>query len=124
MVYCPNCQSDHPDELLVCPDCNQELVEKYATKQPVAEAPDDSWVSVANIKGRRLAERAKQALDSNNIPSMIVPQSFESPFKTPIGQEGAMEISGTDDEKLLMVPREYKSEAAILIKSILKKEFI
>ena len=124
MVYCPNCQSDHPAELLVCPDCNNELVGQSGSTQPVAEAPDDSWVAVANIKGRRLAERAKHALDANNIPSMIVPESFGSSFTTPINSDGAVEISGVDDEKLLMVPREYKDEAKILVRSVLKKELI
>lgn len=123
MVYCPNCHSDQPAELLVCPECNHELVENSGSSQPVAEIPDDSWLVVANIKGRRLAERVKNILDSNNVPSMIVPQSFASPFKTPISTDGAVEISGVDDEKLIMVPREYKEEAEIIVKNILKKEF-
>lgn len=122
MVYCPNCNSDHPSELLVCPDCHEELIGNPGKSRPVAEAPDDSWAVVANIKGRRLAERVKNSLDSNNVPSMIVPQSFASPFKTPINNDGGAEISGMDDEKFIMVPREYKEEAAFLVKSILKKE--
>jgi uncharacterized protein YbaR (Trm112 family) len=122
MVYCPNCQADHPRELLVCPDCKQELKLNTDTTQPVAEAPDDSWVAVVNIKGRKLAERAKLALDANNIPSIIVPHSFASPIKSPINSDGALEISGIDDNKLLMVPREFKIEAAILVKSVLRRE--
>jgi hypothetical protein len=124
VVYCPNCHSDHPKELLVCPDCNHELIENSGITQPVAEAPDESWVPVANLKGRRLAERAKTSLDSNNIPSMIVPHSFARPFNAPSNSDGAFEISGTDNNKLIMVPQEYKEEAAMLIKNFLKKELI
>jgi hypothetical protein len=122
MVYCPNCQSDHSAETVVCPDCRQTLVEKIDATRPVAVAPDDSWVAVANIKGTKLAEKAKNSLDANNIPSMIMPKTFAQPFNSPEEVNKQIEAPGYYQEKLLMVPREYKSEAKIIVKNVLKNE--
>ncbi len=122
MVFCCNCQSDHPAETMVCPDCRQTLVENVDITKPVASAPDDSWVAVANIKGTKLAEKAKNSLDANNIPSMIMPKTFVQPFNKPARGNNVLEASGYYQEKLLMVPREYKNEAKIIVKSALKKE--
>jgi hypothetical protein len=122
MVFCPNCQSDIPAETMVCPDCRQMLVAKVDVTKPVASAPDDSWVAVANIKGTKLAEKAKNALDANNIPSMIMPKTFSQPFNKPARGNNAFNASGYYQEKLLMVPREYKNEAKLIVKNTLKKE--
>ncbi len=122
MVYCPNCQYEHPSETFVCPDCRQSLIEKIDATKPVAMAPDDSWVAVANIKGTKLAEKAKNALDANNIPSQIMPKTFAQPFNKPAGGNQVFYASGYYQEKLLMVPREYKHEAKLIVKSTLKKE--
>ena len=122
MVFCPNCQSDIPAETMVCPDCRQILVEKVDITKPVASVPDDSWVAVANIKGAKLAEKAKNSLDANNIPSLIMPKTFAQTFHKPAGGKNALGVSGYYQEKLLMVPREYKNEARIIVKSALKKE--
>jgi len=122
MVFCPNCQSDIPAETMVCPDCRQMLAEKVDVTKPVASAPDDSWVAVANIKGTKLAEKAKNALDANNIPSIIMPKTFAQTFHKPAGGKNALGTSGYYQEKLLMVPREYKHDAKLIVKSILKKE--
>lgn len=121
-MHCPNCQSDHPAATMVCPDCRQTLVERIDMTKPVASAPDDSWVAVANIKGNKLAEKAKNSLDANNIPSMIMPKTFAQPFNSPAEGNKAFEASGYYQEKLLMVPREYKSEAKMIVKNVLKKE--
>ena len=122
MVFCPNCQSDLPHETMVCPDCRQSIVEKNESSRPVASAPDDSWVPVATIKGNRSAEKAKRALDSNNIPSMIMPKSFLHPHSTSSEENTNIEKSSHYQEKLLMVPKDYKMEAKILVRSALKKD--
>ena len=122
MVNCPNCQSDISNETWVCPDCRQLLAEKIDITKPVASAPDDSWVAVANIKGTKLAEKAKNALDANNIPSMIMPKTFAQTFYKSAGGKNALGASGYYQEKLLMVPREYKHEAKLIVRSTLKKE--
>ncbi len=122
MVHCSTCQSDHPAETLVCPDCLQPLVEKIDATKPVASAPDDSWVAVASIKGTKLVEKAKNGLDANNIPSMIMPKTFAQPYNKPAKGNSALNASGYYQEKLLMVPREYKNEAKIIVRDALKKE--
>ncbi len=122
MAYCSTCQSDHPSETLVCPGCFQPLDAKIDVFKPVASAPDDSWVAVASIKGNRLAEKAKNGLDANNIPSMIMPKTFDQPYHIPAKGNSALNASGYYQEKLLMVPRGYKNEAKIIVRDTLKKE--
>lgn len=107
---------------MVCPDCRQTLIEKIDITKPVAITPDDSWVAVANIKGTKLAEKAKNSLDANNIPSMIMPKLFAQSFHSPSEGNKAIGAAGYYQEKLLMVPREYKNEAKTIVKNVLKKE--
>ncbi len=122
MVYCHTCQTDHPSDTFVCPDCRQTLLEKIDATKPVAVAPDDSWVTVAKIKGTRLAEKAQNGLNANNIPSMIMPKTFGNVFNTPAGYNITSELSGYYQEKLLLVPRGFQNEAKLIVKNVLKKE--
>lgn len=122
MVFCPNCQSDFPKEMAVCPDCNQALTVKVQISRPVASAPDDSWVPVARIKGNKSAEKAKRALDSNNIPSVIMPKAFLHSNPAPTEMEGQIEKSAYNQEKLLMVPKDYRFEAKLIVRNALKRD--
>jgi len=122
MVYCPNCQSDCPSDTMVCPDCRQVLPSLTKAASAVAEAPDDSWVTVAHSKEKKLVEKAKNTLDVGNIPSMIMPKSFERQVKSSGHSGKGTELSAAGEEKLLMVPREYKTEAKEILRGVFKNE--
>ncbi|MGH8016635.1 MAG: hypothetical protein ACREBV_10620, partial [Candidatus Zixiibacteriota bacterium] len=122
MAFCPNCQSDLPAKAVVCPDCRQMLSDKSDIKKPVASAPDDSWVAVARIKGIKLAEKARNALDANNIPSMLMPKSFSHQASSMSAAPGVFERSEQYREKLLMVPKEYQGEAKFIVIGVLKRD--
>ena len=122
MVFCPNCQFEHSSATLTCPDCRESLLEKIDASKPVATIPDDSWSSVANIKGAKLAEKAKESLDANNIPSILMPKSFTGVSSVTNSTNQAMDVIVQSEESLLMVPREYKSEASLIVKNLLNKE--
>jgi len=122
MALCPNCQSDLPAETIVCPDCRQSVMKNSEMSKPVASAPDDSWVAVASIRGARLGEKARSALDASNIPSILMPGSFARISVSFSNAPQAVEKSAHYREKLLMVPRDFKFEARILVRSVLKKD--
>lgn len=122
MVYCPNCQYEHTPETITCPDCRVNLTETIDISKPVATVPDDSWISVAHIKSANQAQNAQKSLDANNIPSIIMPMTFSRLTSAANNSEEAIELIMQTEEILLMVPREYKIEAGLIIKNMLRKE--
>jgi predicted amidophosphoribosyltransferase len=124
MVFCPSCHSDYPAEILICPDCNEELIEKLKSSRPVAEAPDDSWVVVGKLSGNKILEQAKQIMETNNIPSILIPTTFAKPFNAPLDDDKLFELSGFDDEKLMMVPRDFQIEAKLIMRTVLRNEML
>ncbi len=121
MVFCPNCNSDFQADIIICPECNEELKEQLESSRPVAEAPDDSWVAVGKLSGTRILEKARQIMDSNNIPSVLIPAAFAKPFNAPLDDDLLFELSGFDDEKIMMVPRDFQIEAKLIMRSVLKQ---
>lgn len=121
MVFCPNCNSDFQADIIFCPECNQEPKEQLETSRPVAEAPDDSWVAVGKLSGTKILEQARQVMDSKNIPSVMIPAAFAQPFNAPLDHERLFELSGFDDEKIMMVPRDFQIEAKLIMKSVFKQ---
>lgn len=124
MVFCHNCNSDFQADIMICPECNQELIEQLESTRPVAEAPDDSWVVVGKLSGTKLLEQAKRIMDSNNIPSVMMPATFAKPFKAPLDDDRLFELSGFDDEKLMMVPRDFRVEAKLIMRSFLRQKML
>ena len=124
MVICPNCNSDFQIDLVICPDCNNELIVQLEATRPVAEAPDDSWVVVGKLSGTKSMEQAQRIMDSSNIPSVMIPATFEKPFKAPSDDDRLFELSALDDEKLMMVPRDFKNEAKLIMRSFLRQKML
>lgn len=124
MVFCHNCNSDFQADIMICPECNNELIEQLESTRPVAEAPDDSWVVVGKLSGTKLLEQAKRIMDSNNIPSVMMPATFSKPFKAPLDDDRLFELSGFDDEKLMMVPRDFRVEAKLIMRSFLRQKML
>ena len=124
MVFCPNCNSDFQADIIICPECNNELIEQLESTRPVAEAPDDSWVVVGQLSGTKLLEQAKRIMDSNNIPSVMMPSAFSKPFNAPMDDKRLFELSGYEDEKLMLVPRDFKIEAKLIMRSFLRQKML
>lgn len=124
MVFCHNCNSDFQADIMICPECNNELIEQLESTRPVAEVPDDSWVVVGKLSGTKLLEQAKRIMDSNNIPSVMMPATFAKPFKAPLDDDRLFELSGFDDEKLMMVPRDFRVEAKLIMRSFLRQKML
>ena len=124
MVFCPNCNSDFQVNIIICPECDIELKEQLESTRPVAEAPDDSWVVVGKLSCTKTLEQAKRIMDSNNIPSVMIPAAFAKSFNAPLDDERLFELSGFDDEKLMMVPRDFKIEANLIMRSFLRQKML
>lgn len=113
MKYCPKCKSNFKVQQGFCPACHTTLIELYNGKQGAAK-PDNSWVIVGGVKDDLNFEIAKGTLDSNNIPSVIL-NSVDS-VEIPNVSDSTFD---NDDSNIIMVPREFKFEAIMILEDIL-----
>lgn len=106
--------------ITVCPDCQLALVETRPSSIRAAIMPDDSWVEVCGVKENERAQAAKSALDSNNLPSVLLSSRFLSGQSTPDS-----ELADASNEiTVIMVPREFRDEAEIVVEGVLGDDLI
>ncbi len=73
------------------------------------------------MSGGIRTELAKGALDSNNIPSIVTSGAFRS-----FGQQSGLQSmlpSLTGSADVLMVPREFRQEAEIILEAVLGEDY-
>lgn len=117
MPYCSRCDYEFPAGMQICPDCHIPLLSSRPVISGAAVVPDDSWVRVCGVRGQARAEKAKGALDSSNIPSVLMSASFRTHGENlGLGER----MFGIDQgAAIILVPREYREEALYVIESIL-----
>lgn len=118
MSFCPKCAFEYSSDLMVCPDCAVALVTQLPIKPTaVATSPDDSWVRVCTVGDGLTSKMICGLLDANNIPSMIMAAAFHQ------AADKAGSIMPADqprsDNEVVMVPREFRQEAELLLLAIL-----
>ncbi len=122
MPFCPECAFEYSDDVMVCPECRVKLVKRLPTVgERAAMALDDSWVAVCHIGDELSTEMIRGLLDSNNIPSMVTTSIFQSP-----GNGAGWAAKGrpkNTDKRIVMVPREFKDEAELLLSAVLGDDF-
>lgn len=121
MPFCPKCRYEFNPDALLCPDCNQSLVDELPVKTVTAEVPDDSWVVIGSVGNKMKSDMVKGSLDSNNIPSMVLSSSFS-------GRNGWSAVvsemaSSPKHGNVIMVPREFEMEASLVLESVLGEDF-
>ena len=122
MSYCPSCRYEYRPDVSTCPDCNIPLAENIPESGSAAIMPDDSWVVVGRIASQLKSEMAKGSLDSQNIPSVVLSSTFNAFGR---GTEFSMATSISDAEgNVIMVPREYHEEAALVLEAILGDDLV
>ena len=122
MSYCPKCRYEYEVGMLVCPDCNETLVDKLPPDRTAAVVPDDSWIVVGGVASEIKSEMARGSLDSNNIPSMILSSTFGAFGR---GLDFNLGLAGTRRAgNIIMVPREYGEQAALVLEAILGEDLI
>lgn len=121
MPFCPKCKFEYESRVTVCPDCDQPLVAQLPLTGPSGAAiPDDSWVGVCRVMGEITAGLAKGALDTNNIPSMMISSAFHSLGGGSTFRPGLSSKAGGD---ILMVPREFREDAELVLEAVLGDDF-
>lgn len=106
---------------MICPECKTSLVFNTYTSSSAATLPDDSWVVIAGIEDGLFKDIAKGSLDSNNIPSMFLSSVSKEEFKqiAPLVSQSLDDMEGN----LIVVPREFKDEAVLILSSVLGDDF-
>jgi hypothetical protein len=108
--------------MAVCSDCNEPLVDRLPTQTAAAAvSPDDSWVGVCAVSGTLKTGLAQGALDSNNIPSIVMSPNFHSAQGIGALTSGISPAEAKGD--ILMVPREYSDEAYLILEAVLGDDF-
>ena len=120
MPFCPKCRYEYKADVMLCPDCNVALVDHLEVQQTAAVRPDDSWVVVGGVQSVIKAEIARGSLDSSNIPSVLMSSAFNNIDGNGLDTNVDSRVEGN----IIMVPREYKSEAELILETILGEEFV
>ncbi|MCF7884894.1 MAG: DUF2007 domain-containing protein [Candidatus Marinimicrobia bacterium] len=74
MPYCPQCRYEFKEGIKKCPDCETELVEE------LDEELEHKFVLIENMESDLTAEMIKEALENNEIPSIIKSDFFHEGF--------------------------------------------
>jgi len=119
-MICPSCRYHYKEGVVTCPECDVALVGSLPVTG-AAQVPDDSWVSVCRLRNKIQSEIARGALDSSNIPSMVLSSGFEASGRTTGAHLEKQAVTGT--ENLLMVPREFRDEADLVLRAVLGSKF-
>jgi hypothetical protein len=106
--------------ITICPDCQLALVETRPSSIHAAVSPDDSWIEVCGVRNNSKAQAAKSALDSSNVPSVLLSSRFLSSQST----SEAELTDATNELTVIMVPREFRDEAEVVVESMLGDDFI
>lgn len=121
MAYCPKCRYEYEPKVMYCQDCHESLVDELKPGTSAAVRPDDSWVRVGGVFSGLKADLAKGSLDSSNIPSVVLSSTFGAYGR---GMDFGMGLTNSGKESnVIMVPREYKEEAVLILESVLGDDF-
>jgi len=120
--FCPECAFEYSYDFILCPECGVKLVKKLPTVGGIAAMTlDNSWVAVCLIPDGLSKEMIHGLLDSNNIPSMVTSSAFQ-----PLGNGAgwvARRQPQESDKEVVMVPREFREEAELMLSAVLGDDF-
>jgi len=122
VAYCPKCRYEYEIGVLICPDCNEPLVDQLPPEKTAAMTPDRDWVAVGSVASEMKAEIAKGSLDSSNIPSLVLSSNFSAYGRGMDFQSGLM--PSLTRGNVVMVPREYREAAALILEAVLGDDLI
>lgn len=117
---CMNCKYEYRDGIAICPDCNEPLVQAVAPKTG-ATSPDTSWVAVCDVPSDLNSSLARGALESRNIPSIVMSSTFKA--FGPDAKYVSQLMNSRAETNVIMVPREFAEEATQVLEAILGDDF-
>jgi len=122
VAFCPKCRYEYQQGVKVCPDCQEPLVDKLPPASSSAVTPDESWVAVGMVTSQVKSEMAQGALESSKIPSIVLSSTFQAYGR---GQDWQQGLGLTPaDGNVIMVPREYREKALLVLEAVLGDDFI
>ena len=121
-MICPKCRYEYRHGITVCPDCEEPLVAQLNSRVGAAAVPDDTWVGVCALSGTTTIKMAKGALDSSNIPSLVVARGFAPGALDGGCGDGLSSVLG--NAEIVLVPREYLEDAAVILEVVLGDDFV
>ncbi len=68
MLYCPKCRCEYRDDVIICPDCEVDLVSVLPPEIP-EEYFDEKWVELHTFSGSLYAQMAVEMLIREGIPA-------------------------------------------------------
>lgn len=122
MPFCPKCAFEYSNDFVMCPECGVELVSQLTNAgETAASSLDNSWVAVCRIHEGLTGEMVRDLLNSNNIPSIVTSSVFQ-PLGNGTGWVARRRPQETDKD-IVMVPREFRDEAELMLSAILGDDF-
>lgn len=123
MPFCPQCRFEYRNDITLCSDCNQQLVDRLPVEK-AAVAPDDSWLVVGQVRSEMKSEMAQGALDSNDIPTVIVTGSAAK-INSASSSSGIGQVTGDGSGSYtILVHREQFDKAQVVLEAILGEDFL
>jgi hypothetical protein len=120
MPYCADCQFEYREGITTCPDCGRPLVNRL-TPTTGATSPDQSWIAVCDIPNDLNSSLARGALESRNIPSIVMSSTFKA---YGVDSQYTSQLLATPNAtNVIMVPREFAEEAALVLEAVLGDDF-
>jgi Putative prokaryotic signal transducing protein len=97
-MFCPNCQTEYKDHVMLCADCHEVLISEsqlLQNKSPQTNIEDLDLVQVLSTHDLPLVELAKSMLDEAGIPVMVRNEKLQDLFG--IGRLTFNPVSGDVD---------------------------
>ena len=122
MAFCPQCKHEYQPGVTVCSDCGDTLVDYLKSSGAAAIPPDDSWVQICGVAGGVTSDMAVGALETSNIPTTVISSTFGL-----FGLASGLLSSPSSKRKelnFIMVPREFRDEAEVILEAVLGDDFL
>ena len=109
MPYCPSCKTEYVENIQICSDCSEALVEKLPQADEITEV---NWIPLHSVPGKAYAEMVTEILDKEEIPNYIKSDALSTAYLT----GGAGGMGGIS---VIFVPEEHQSRAEEILTQLL-----
>ncbi|MCD6161735.1 MAG: hypothetical protein J7K40_04900 [candidate division Zixibacteria bacterium] len=120
MPYCPRCRCEYEDDIDICPDCNERLVDSLTIEIMLNyyddEVVNEDWVPIALLASSRYADMLLSGLRAKDIPAVIIDSSVNAGKSIHCRPASFQSV---DSNYTLIVPKKYVFEADREAESIL-----
>lgn len=125
MPFCPSCGYEYQPNILVCPDCQEKLVEKRPEKTGAQQAGEmfgeyKEWIPIIRLHSVAMGQMVYEALLNKEIPVVI---KSGNRFFGQAFTGGINSLDPLSDIVILFVPRKFVGDAVSEAEVILGDEW-